>query len=48
MTDDQLGHHHFARFGWKRVLADGMSLPEGVDFVEVGPDGRMSRIVGFF
>jgi len=23
-------------------------LPEGIDFAEVGPDGKLTKIVGFF
>lgn len=41
-------HHDVARFAWKKVLADGTSLPEGIDFVEFSPDGRLERIIGFF
>jgi hypothetical protein len=42
------GHHEVGRFSWRKVLADGTALPEGVDFVEFGNDGRLTRIVGFF
>lgn len=41
-------HHAVARFAWKMVLVDGMSLPEGIDFAELGSDGKLARIVGFF
>jgi hypothetical protein len=41
-------HHAVVRFAWKKVLADGTSLPEGIDFAEVGGDGKLLRIVGFF
>jgi hypothetical protein len=41
-------HHAVARFTWKMVLADGTSLPEGIDFAEIGSDGKLTRIVGFF
>lgn len=41
-------HHGIARFGWCKVLADGTRLPDSIDVVEVAPDGRLSRIVGFF
>jgi hypothetical protein len=41
-------HHTVARFAWKKVLADGTALPEGIDFAEVGHDGKLIRIVGFF
>jgi hypothetical protein len=40
-------HHNVLRFYWKRILADGTSRPEGVDFGEVS-DGKIKRIVGFF
>jgi hypothetical protein len=41
-------HHGMLRFAWQMVLADGKRLPEGIDFAEIGPDGRLSRIAGFF
>jgi hypothetical protein len=41
-------HHSVARFGWKKILADGSSLPEGVDFVEFSAAGAIQRVVGFF
>ncbi|CAN7680687.1 nuclear transport factor 2 family protein [Aminobacter sp. LjRoot7] len=42
-------HHDVARFGWRVVEADGTPLPEGIDFVELAPDGkRIERIIGFF
>jgi hypothetical protein len=48
MTSVLDAHHTVARFAWKKVLADGTSLPEGIDFAELGDDGKLSRIVGFF
>ena len=41
-------HHTWARFAWKKVLADGNSLPDGVDIVEFEEDGRLRRVIGFF
>ncbi len=41
-------HHGLVRFAWRRILADGTALPEGVDFGELGDDGKLRRIVGFF
>lgn len=41
-------HHRFLRFAWQKTLADGSSLPEGVDVCEVADDGRLQKIVGFF
>lgn len=42
-------HHDMARFAWHVVLADGSTLPEGVDIAEFTADGqRIRRIVGFF
>lgn len=41
-------HHNVLRFYWKRILADGSSRPEGIDFGEVAENGKIRRIVGFF
>jgi hypothetical protein len=42
-------HHGIARFAWHVVLADGTTLPEGLDLAFVSPDGAMiERIIGFF
>lgn len=41
-------HHGLARFSWKKVLADDRSLPDGVDIVEVGSNGKLQRVIGFF
>ncbi len=41
-------HHGLLRFNWCLVLADGKRLPDGVDFAELSPDGRIRRIAGFF
>ena len=41
-------HHHVVRFLWRLVRADGTSGDTSIDFGEVGPDGRLVRIVGFF
>jgi hypothetical protein len=41
-------HHNMVRFLWRLVRADGTSGNTSIDFGEVGPDGRLVRIVGFF
>ncbi|MEH2503486.1 hypothetical protein V1290_002297 [Bradyrhizobium sp. AZCC 1578] len=41
-------HHHVVRFLWRLVRADGTCGDTSIDFGEVGPDGRLIRIVGFF
>jgi len=41
-------HHGRLRFTWVMRAADGSTVVEGIDFGELGPDGRLSRIVGFF
>lgn len=41
-------HHGLVRFAWRLVEADGNPLPEGIDFAEITPGGRIARIVGFF
>jgi hypothetical protein len=42
-------HHGIARFGWRFVLADGSSFPEGLDiaFLE-SSQTRITGIIGFF
>jgi hypothetical protein len=30
------------------VLGDGQALPDGIDFGQLGPDGKLTRIIGFF
>jgi SnoaL-like protein len=41
-------HHTVARFAWTKVLVDGSSLPEGVDFVGFSEAGTIVHVVGFF
>ena len=41
-------HHGLVRFAWRVVQADGSLLPEGIDFAEISPEGKLRRIVGFF
>ncbi|WP_275187930.1 nuclear transport factor 2 family protein [Bradyrhizobium sp. CSA112] len=39
-------HHHVGRFLWRLVRADGTFGDTSIDFGEVGPDGRLVKIVG--
>ncbi len=42
-------HHGVARFGWRFVLADGSSFPEGLDIAFLdSSQTRITRIIGFF
>lgn len=41
-------HHHAVRFAWRMIGPDGAVTVEGMDFGELGADGRLERIVGFF
>jgi hypothetical protein len=41
-------HHEFVRFGWELVAPDGAVAVGGTDVGELGPDGRLVRITGFF
>jgi len=41
-------HHGVARYGWALVAPDGAAAVTGTDVVELGRDGRIGRIVGFF
>jgi len=41
-------HHGAFRFLWRLVRADGTTGDVSVDFGEIGPDGKISRMTGFF
>ena len=41
-------HHDRARYGWELVGPDHSVAVAGTDVVTVGPDGRITEIVGFF
>ena len=41
-------HHNVVRFLWRLVRPDGTGGDISIDFGEVGPDGRLVKIVGFF
>ncbi len=47
-TTDVDIHHDVARFGWRKVLLNGLLLPEGVDFLTIDSVGKISQISGFF
>jgi hypothetical protein len=41
-------HHNVVRFLWRLVRADGTCGDISIDFGELGADGRLVKIVGFF
>jgi len=41
-------HHSRIRFTWAMVNPKGTRVSEGIDFGEIGDDGRLIRITGFF
>ena len=41
-------HHNLVRFLWRLVRADGSLGDISIDFGEVGADGRLVGIIGFF
>ncbi len=41
-------HHHVLRFEWRLVRADGTLGDTSIDVGEIGPDGRLMKIIGFF
>ena len=41
-------HDGWLRFGWRILDASGAPALDGLDVGELGPDGRLRRIVGFF
>jgi hypothetical protein len=41
-------HHNVVRFLWRLVRADGTCGDTSIDFGEIGADGRLVKILGFF
>ena len=41
-------HDGWLRFAWTMLGPDGATIIDGFDVGELGPDGRLLRIVGFF
>ena len=41
-------HHGFVRYEWELAAADGSVAVAGTDIAQLSPEGRLSRIVGFF
>ena len=41
-------HHGRLRFTWGMVSPEGSRVSEGIDLGEIGSDGRLIRITGFF
>ena len=41
-------HHNQLRFGWELVGPDGAVALSGLDVGELGDDGQLRRITGFF
>ena len=41
-------HDGWLRFAWRMVGPDGATIMDGFDVGELGTDGRLRRIIGFF
>ena len=41
-------HHDQLRFAWELVAPDGSVVVKGIDVGGLSPDGRLTRITGFF
>ncbi|MGH7196391.1 MAG: nuclear transport factor 2 family protein [Candidatus Saccharimonadales bacterium] len=46
LVGEPLIHHNTGTYDWLVRMADGKEIP-GVDYVEFGSDGRISRVVSF-
>lgn len=46
--DDADLHHDTVRLAWRACCPSGLPLVEGTDFVAIGPDGRIARVVSFW
>lgn len=47
-TTEVDAHHGFARYGWNLTGPDGTVAVNGTDIAEIGADGKLAGIVGFF
>ena len=41
-------HHDVARYGWELVSPEGAVAVAGLDVAELGADGKIVRVLGFF
>lgn len=41
-------HHGTARYGWQLLAPSGQVVLEGIDIAQLGDDGRLARVTGFF
>jgi hypothetical protein len=41
-------HHNVLCFEWRLVRSDGSCGDTSIDFGEIGPDGRLIKMTGFF
>jgi predicted GTPase len=41
------GHHHYYRFGWQLLKADGSVFTTGMYFGEIDDEGKICKIIGF-
>jgi hypothetical protein len=48
LTSGVDAHHSVLRFSWAKVDAEGNVTLEGFDVGELGDDGRLTKITGFF
>ena len=47
-TSQAAQHGSNIYFSWQMVAADGSVMVKGVDFGEIGEDGMLKKLVGFF
>ncbi len=47
LTSPVDAHHRFGRYGFAIEGENGAVLQRGIDFLELGPDGRLVRVVSF-
>jgi len=48
VTTEATRHHDSAHFHWEMTDADGARVLTGFDVVQLDPDGRITRLTGFF
>lgn len=48
VTSEPVRHHDSAFFRWTMTADDGQVVLSGFDVVQLGDDGRIARLTGFF
>lgn len=48
LTSKPVSHHNVVHFTWHMIDADGAEMVAGHDFIQLGEDGKIASLSGFF